>query len=172
MLRSPARRFLFPAVGLLPLTFLGCSYGFSSRTTAGTGIETIAIRPFDNRTRQPNIEIALWELVVDLFDRDRLLKVVEEESADSILEAVVATYRNDPISIDTESLGADEYRVTLVLEASFYRTGTNEEVWKKQRFQGDGKYFLEGEDVTWEDALEEAASEIVQDLLNRMIGDW
>jgi hypothetical protein len=166
--RPPARvRAVLALVGLVATG--ACGYGFSSRSTGG--LDTIAIRTFGNRTSQPDLEVTIWEKVVELFDQDRLLKVVDEERAQSVLEATLVDYRREPISINPE-LGAEEYRVTLVLEASFTDQRTSEEMWSGVRFRGTGNYLLEGGDVTFEDALDEAVGEIVEDLLNRIIGDW
>jgi outer membrane lipopolysaccharide assembly protein LptE/RlpB len=149
----------------------GCGYSTTSRTAKG--IKSIAVPFFENRTPEPNLEINVTERIIDNLLADNTLKVVDESQADALLEGTIVTFHNVPFSFNRE-LNAEEYHVTITVEAVLYGKTLNEPIWEKQTIKGDGSYFLDEtiNGITFDDALEEAIKEITERILNLTVQDW
>jgi outer membrane lipopolysaccharide assembly protein LptE/RlpB len=151
----------------------GCGYYSTKSKTAGD-IKSVSVRFFENRTPEPNLEIAVTELITDKLLIENVLKVVDEQQADAILEGGIVEFQNVPFSFN-EDLNAEEYHVIITLEATLYKRADNEPVWAKQRLKGDGSYFIgatEGEGFSFSDARQEAIFEIAERIINLTVQDW
>ena len=162
-----------PAVLSLALLLLvsGCGYSTTSRTAKG--IKSVFVEFFENRTPEPNLEIAVTERIVDFLIADNTLKVLRESEADAVLEGAIVVFRNFPFSFD-EELNAQEYQVIVEVDVSLFDRKLNEPIWQKQRIRGIGSYFLEavGPTFSYDDALAEAIEQITDRILNLTVQDW
>lgn len=153
------------------LFVLGCGYSTKQRTAKG--IKTVFVEFFENRTTEPNLEIAVTEKIVDFLIADNTLKVAKQSEADAQLEGAIVTYRNFPFSFD-EELNAQEYQVLVEVDASLFDRKLNQPIWQNERIRGIGSYFLDapGAGFTYEDALREALEQITDRILNLTVQDW
>jgi TolB-like protein len=156
---------------LIPLCFAACWYSTSSRTAKD--IKTIAVPFFNNLTTEPDLEISVTERIINNLIDDNTLKVVDEESADAVLDGDIVGFTNTPFSFNVD-LNADEYRVILVVEVTLHNRKLNEPIWQDQRITGEAAYFLDAAEagLTYEDALEECIEEITEQILNLTVQDW
>ncbi|HPF71134.1 MAG TPA: LPS assembly lipoprotein LptE, partial [Candidatus Krumholzibacteria bacterium] len=99
-------------------------------------------------------------------------KVVDEASADTILSGVVNRYvRKEQFA--RSDLTVTEYQVQIAVTLTLVRRATGETLFKDRRFSGTGNYLLDGSNGTSEaTAREEAANEIVKDILALVVEDW
>ncbi len=157
---------------ILAMTGVGCGY-YSTTSRTAKGIKSIAVPFFENRTPEPNLEISVTERIIDNLLADNTLRVVDESQADALLEGTIVTFQNIPFSFNRE-LNAEEYHVTITVEATLFSRALNEPIWDKQIIKGDGSYFLDEtvNGITFEDALEEAVKEITERILNLTVQDW
>ena len=155
---------------LLPL-LAGCGY-YSTKSRTAKDIKSIAVTFFENKTAEPNLEIAFTELVIDHLLRDNTLKVVAEDDADALLEGSIVVFRNVPFSFNAD-LNAEVYIVVITVDATLFGRRINEPIWANQRLKGDGSYFvgLEGQ-FSFEQARAEAIAEITDRIINLTVQDW
>lgn len=153
------------------LILSGCGYSTSSRTAKD--IKTIAVPFFTNMTAEPNLEITVTEQIIDNLVEDNTLKVVREEQADALLEGRIIRFDNLPFSFNSE-LNAEEYHVTVTVQATLFNRRLNAPIWENQIFKGDGSYFLDAteEGFTFDSALDEALNKITDRILNLTVQDW
>ena len=160
------------ATCLAALCLSGCGYSTTSRTAKD--IKSIYVPFFENKTPEPNLEISVTERIIDNLVRDNTLKVVSENAADAVLDGQITGFKNQPFSFNQE-LQADEYHVVVTVVVSLFNRRTNEPIWEKRSFVGDGSYFVEQVDAdgrTFDDAVEESVREITERILNLTVQDW
>jgi outer membrane lipopolysaccharide assembly protein LptE/RlpB len=153
------------------LILSGCGYSTSSRTAKD--IKTIAVPFFTNLTAEPNLEITVTEQIIDNLVEDNTLKVVREEQADALLEGRIIRFDNLPFSFNSE-LNAEEYHVTVTVQATLFNRRLNAPIWENKTFKGDGSYFLDATEAgfTFDSALDEALNKITDRILNLTVQDW
>lgn len=155
------------------LLVTGCgAYGFSSRTAKD--IKSVAVPFFTNDTTEPNLEITVTERIIDNLITDNTLKVTDEGSADAVLRGAIIDFQNRPFSFNPD-LNAEEYRVVVSVRVSLRKTAVDEPIWENQVIRGDGQYFVdvpEDQGNSFEDAVDEAISEITERILNLTVEDW
>ena len=155
---------------LVPLVVLaGCGYSFKQRTAKD--IKSIAVPFFSNATTEPNIELQVTEQIINNLIEDNTLRVVDEEEADAVLDGRITEFTNLPFSFN-EELDAEEYHVVVTVNVSLFNRRENLPVWENKIIKGDGSYFLDVPDFTFDGALEEAITEITDRIINLTVGDW
>lgn len=148
----------------------GCG-AYKTTPKTAKGIQTIAVPFFVNRTPEPDIELIITERIIDNLIIDNTLKVVDEDDADAVLDGVIISFENRPFSFNRD-LNAEEYLVVVTVRATLYNRKTNEPIWEKKNFRGDGSYFIESVDRTYQVALDESIREITEQILNITVQDW
>lgn len=149
----------------------GCGYGTTSRTAKD--IKSIYVPFFENKTAEPNLEISVTERIITNLVTDNTLKVVNENAADAVLEGEIVDFKNQPFSFN-QDLNAEEYHVVIKVVVSLFNRRTNEPIWEKRSFVGDGSYFVEQVENgrTFDDAVAESIREITERILNLTVQDW
>src|SRR5882672_12073470 len=139
MMKFLPRRNVAPAAAvLLALVLAGCGYGTNTRTAKD--IKTIYVPFFENKTAEPNLEIKVTEQIIQNLINDNTLKVVSENGADAVLDGEIVDFKNQPFSFN-QSLNAEEYHVVITVVCTLFNRRTNEPIWEKRNFVGDGSYF-------------------------------
>lgn len=153
------------------LVVAGCGVYSASSGRVESSRSRIAVPYLENATAQPDLGVALTDLIVAAIQEDNTLKVVAEEAANSVLEGRVTRYNRRQVST-TNSLRVDEYQVQIAVELTLVLRGTGETLFTKKVFTGVGNYFLEDPETTEESARALAAKEIVRDVLALIVEDW
>ena len=115
------------ACGLLP----GCGYhlsGAGSLLPAGT--KTIAVLAFINATNEPYVDAGVTLAVTGEFVADGRLRVTDAETADVILRGRVTKYDVTALSYTSDSY-VQQYKVTLIVEASLQERKSQKMLWKE-----------------------------------------
>jgi hypothetical protein len=169
---APRRR----ALGLLLLLFLAatglcsCAYGFKSGRLR-PGLSTVAVPFFENRSREPDVEIELTEAIIAGLVADRTLQVVDEEQADAIVQGVLKKFEFVEAFFGTQRQ-ADEYKIRIVVEVTMVDRDTQETIAGPKNVQGEGTY-LTADGIDGETAARDIATkEIVEGILNMVIEEW
>jgi outer membrane lipopolysaccharide assembly protein LptE/RlpB len=149
----------------------GCGYSTSSRTAKD--IKSVSVPFFENNTSEPNLELTVTDRIIQNLVDDNTLSVVDEAESDAVLEGKIKSFENAPFSFNRD-LNAEEYHVIVTVEATLFNRRLNQPIWENETFRGDGSYFLDvaQEGFTFEDALDEALSEITERILNLTVQDW
>jgi|SRR5712672_1661533 len=159
------------AVAAVALMLSGC--GYSTNTRTAKDIKTIYVPFFENKTAEPNLEISVTERIISNLVADNTLKVVPENGADAVLDGEIVEFKNQPFSFNKD-LNAEEYHVVVTVVCTLFNRRTNEPIWDKRNFVGDGSYFVEQVQGgrTFSDAVDESIKEITDRILNLTVQDW
>lgn len=150
----------------------GCGVYSATSGRIDPSIRRVAVEFFENRTSEADLGIELAELVIAALQADNTLRVVDYESADSVIEGTVTRYHLRQASISAQQQ-VDEFQVQIALELSFRVKATNSFLFERRTFSGVGNFFLDESDGTTEaTARREAAVEIVKNVLAQVVEDW
>ena len=150
----------------------GCSIYSASSGRVEESIQRVAVRMLENSTPEPNLGVELSDAIILALQTDNTLKVVDEESADSIIFGEVLRYNLKELATRSDLL-VNEYQVQIAVVLTFEVLASGERVFDKKRFRGTGNYFLDDSSETDEiSARAEAADEIVKDILGQVVEDW
>ena len=151
-----------------------CGYYRTTSRSAGD-IKKVAIPYLVNETPEPDIEIEITQQIIDGIVKDNTLKVVSEEDADGILEAVITQYRNVPYTFAESGadVQAEQYRLSVTIRASLFDKAKNTYIWENKSIRAFGDYYLETtSEQTYEKALEDVYRDIVESILSSTVQDW
>lgn len=163
-------RILF-TVALSGLALLaGCGYGFKSGQVR-EGLETVGVAFFENRSTEPDAEVALTEAVIRLLIEDRTLRIADEQVADAILYGTIRRYTFGEAFFGADRQ-AEEYRVDIDVEVQMVDRRSGETIVGPERIKGTGSFFLEDGPEAEEQARLDAATQIVQGILNLVVEEW
>lgn len=106
----------------------GCGYALAGRgSSLPAYIRTIAVPPFENRTKEFEVEKTFTDKVrVELINRGRYK--VDQTVGEAILRGVVVSMSTQPAGVNEQQRGS-RYLVTVVLSVSVIETKTNEVLW-------------------------------------------
>jgi TolB-like protein len=106
-------RTILTLMALMPL--VGCGYHFKGAgLTAPSGVQTIAVTVFENKTSESGIETVFTGDLAYEFTRSKVLQVVDKERADAVLSGSIVSVSVDTI-VFTDTYASDERRVTVTL---------------------------------------------------------
>ena len=154
-------------VGLLS----GCGVYSASSGRVDDSMKMVAVQYLENLTPEPNLGVDLSELIIFSLQRDNTLKVVDEANADSIIGGKVVRYTLREVST-TQELTVNEYQVQIAVMLTLTVRATGEKMFENRRFTGTGNYVLNDTETDEDTARNEAAGEIVRDILALVVEDW
>jgi citrate lyase gamma subunit len=94
----------------------GCGYHFIGQESGVlSGIRSIAVPYFVNKSFEPGLERYVTEALVDEFVKSKFVKVVDESAADAVLRGRIDEFSESVISYDRDDR-ALEYRTRVVLD--------------------------------------------------------
>jgi len=150
----------------------GCGVYSASSGRVDQAIQRVAVEYFENRTAEPDLGIELADLITKALQDDNTLKVVDFQSADSVLDGTVTCYTLRQASISGDQQ-VDEYQVQIALELTFRVKATGEAIFSRRQFTGVGNYFLNDPNGSSEaSAKQDAVVEITKDVLAQVVEDW
>ena len=157
---------------MLSLGSGGCGVYSASSGRVDETLQRVSGSILENRTAEPNLGVELSDAIILALQTDNTLKVVAEESADSILSGEVLRYNLKEVATRSD-LTVNEYQVQIAVVLTFEILATGERIFEKKRFRGTGNYFLDDTSATDEiTARDAAADEIVRDILSQVVEDW
>lgn len=134
-------------------------------------IKTIAVRPFENTTSQPEIGQKLWLATTQEFVRDgRIAYADSEEKADGVVIGTITQYRETELSHDV-NLIPREYQLWVIMDLKFLDRSNNQYLWEEPLLEQKLRYFVETEPggKTSEEAREELWDRFSRDIVRRTI---
>jgi hypothetical protein len=158
------------ALVLVAAVLGSCAYSFKPGQVR-EGLDTVAVAFFENRSTEPNVEVALTEIIIQGLIADRTLRIAEEGVADAVLYGIIRRYTFKEAFFG-ENRQAEEYRVDIEVEVQMIDRRSGEAIVGPQRVKGTGSFQLsegpEGEAA----AREQAAVMIVQAIINLVVEEW
>ncbi|MBU8870336.1 MAG: hypothetical protein KOO60_05630 [Gemmatimonadales bacterium] len=150
----------------------GCGVYSASSGRVEEAIQRVSVKVLENRTPEPNLGVELSDAIILALQTDNTLKVVDEDSADCLIFGDVMRYNLREVATRSD-LTVNEYQVQIAVVLTFEVLVSGEKVFEKKRFRGTGTYFLDDTSDTDEtSAREQAAGEIVKDILAQVVEDW
>jgi hypothetical protein len=150
----------------------GCGVYSASTGRVDVSLQRTSVRYLENNTSEPTIGVDLTDAIILAIQVDNTLKIVEEGDADTIISGKVVRYHLKEVSA-RESLTVDEYQVQIAVVLDMVRRSTGESIFSNRRFTGLGNYILDDPSGSSEEtARQEAADEIVKDILAIVVEGW
>jgi len=162
------------AVLLAGLASARCGYhlvGHSS--TLPTGIQSVGIPTFVNRTNRPELEQRVTEHVIDEFTtRGRVHILPSEEGAQAVLRGEIVSYTVTPVVI-SEQGRATRYEIMITSHVTLSETTTDKVLWEDDHFLFKLQYdvatnpnvFVDQEIVAIDDVATDFAKSVVTSIL-------
>lgn len=151
--------------------FSGCAYYSTSGGLVG-GIRSIGVPVAESQTAEFDIAEDLSERAIEGYTRDGRLRVVDEESADALLQLVVVSVEDKPFTY-TSSEQTEQYRFAIRVRGDLVRVLDEEVLLDFAPIEGWGTYDAtladaEGRDI----AIEKALDMVVEELIDRSTASW
>lgn len=153
----------------------GCGPYSATSGRIDPALKLVAVPFLENQSTEPGIEVQLTDAIVRALQDDNTLSVTDEEHAATVLRGKVLRYRLQEAfsKPGSQTIQVDEYQVQILVELSLVRRVSGEPLFEKRRLSGTGNFSLNDPNGTSEQtAREEAAREIVREVLALVVEDW
>ena len=121
---------------------LSCRY-YSLAGSIPPHINSIAIPIVENQTSEFGINESVTENLLNIFSKENILKITDEEDATSILRGKIVRITDAPYTFTKEE-AVTEYRFTVQMSLEWFDV-KNEKNLLKRTFSGWGAYGLSGD---------------------------
>ncbi|MBM3326728.1 MAG: hypothetical protein FJY65_07085 [Calditrichaeota bacterium] len=150
--------------------FCSCGvYSFSGRGISG--IKTIAVEAFDNRTAEFGIREQIADAIITKLLTDRTLTITNASAADALMRGTIVAIDDKPLTFQADE-SVTERQIIITVEITIVKPGRSDPIWQ-QRLTGEGRYsFKTGAPDERQAGIVKAIEQIVQDLLNQLTSDW
>ena len=158
---------------LAALCIGGCAYYSTSGGLLG-GIRSIGIPVADNQTSEFAVAERLTELADSLYTEDGQLRVVDEESADALLQLNVISIEDRPHTYTTTTAEeTEQYRFAVLVAAELVRVEDGEVLLALAELEGWGTYdAASAEEKGRDPAVERALGMVLEELVDRTTAGW
>jgi outer membrane lipopolysaccharide assembly protein LptE/RlpB len=152
------------AIITLCSTTFGCGYQIMGRGEEfPEGITSLAIVPFENTTKEANLNAIFVSALRREFIFRREVEIVSEKKAQASLQGTITSITFSSIAYDEEAR-ALEYRVTITLDLLLIRQGNGEILWRGDDIQGSEEYLASTNVIVEEGRKNSAIRKIATDL--------
>ena len=158
-------------VALAALCIGGCAYYSTSGGLLG-GIRSIGIPVADNQTSEFAVAERLTERAIDAYAEDGQLRIVDEESADALLQLNVISIEDRPFTYTTAEQ-TEQYRFTVLVAAELVRVEDGEVLLALAELEGWGTYDAAlAEEEGRDPAMKQALDMVLEELVDRTTAGW
>ena len=163
-------RFLLTPFVVALVLLAGCGYGFKSGQVR-EGLDTVGVAFFENRSTEPDLEVALTEAVIRLLIEDRTLRIADEQVSDAILYGTIRRYTFGEAFFGADRQ-AEEYRIDIDVEVQMVDRRSGQTIIGPERVKGTGSFYVEDGPEAEEQARLDAFTMIVEGILNLVVEEW
>ena len=149
----------------------GCPYSFTG-SSVPPHLKTIGIPLVDDQSGfgEPNLRENFTNKLISLFQQDNSLEIADKTHADSILEGLIISVRDDP-SVITKGESVSKRRVTISVKVTFQDMKLRKRVWERE-FSGWGDYDISSGVAQRTTAIADAIQKLGEDILNATVSGW
>lgn len=163
---------IFPVAVLVG--FAGC-YSFTGASVP-THLKTVAIPLVDDQSGfgEAGLREKLTRVMTDLFISDNSLEVADRSTADSILEGVIVSVRDDILAVGAGAQGTEQVnkrRITMSVKVVYNDMKLRKKIYDKT-FTNYGDYDSGGGFAQRTVGLDEAMRKISEDILLETVSGW
>ena len=156
---------------LVALGLGGCAYYSTSGGLIG-GIRTVGIPVAENQSAEFAVAERLTERAVDAYAEDGRLRVVDEESADALMQLEVLSVDDRPFTY-TAAEQTEQYRFAVRVAAELVLVADGEVLLELVGLEGWGTYdAASGEEEGREPAVDRALDMVIEELVDRTTAGW
>lgn len=136
-------RFRLQAWGLLALlitsslSMTGCGYSMGS--TLDPKFQTIHVAPFQNASREYDMEAPLTNAISRKFINDGRLRVVNRAAADLIVQGTILDYELRGLTFDEDD-EVTQFEMTLTVQVRVFDPKTGDTLWRERRMIGENSF--------------------------------
>ncbi len=159
-------------LAIVALAALGCGYALVGRASnLPADVETVFVRPLENRTARSQIEQLLTQAIADeLVTRHRLRVASSAAEADAQLGGAVTAFGVTPVTFDEDGR-ATEYEISIAAEMAFTRVATDEVIWSRDHYQFRQNYPVEVSETEFFDRENLAIAEVAEKFAETLVTD-
>lgn len=170
MSRAGAIRLAAAAAVMAATAAGGCGYRLAGRNQLlPPTVKVIAVPPFENQTRRPEIEQRITEQVTATFiQRGGYRTTSTERGADAVLKGEVTGYEITPVSVGPEGR-ATRYEVVITASVELKSLPANEVLFSSSHFVFKKQYDVEGGALNFFDQEILAINEISRDFAQSVV---
>lgn len=185
------KRLIYIILILSIFMIAGCGY-YSMAGSIPPHIKSIAIPLVNNQTAEFGIAESITDNIIEVFNEENILRIVDEGSADSILRGTIISLEDAPYTFSSEE-AVSEYRINITMDITWKDVENDSDLLKK-RYSGWGAYGLSGDintdgidndgdgKIDEEDddefgeprsfATKVAITKIAEDIVNNILTSW
>lgn len=145
------------------LWYVSCC-GYSTRSLLPEYLQKMYIGLFQNRTLKAGLDELATNAVIEAFRSGSNLRIVDEASADLVLEGTVSSYSRDPHTYTADQTIL-EYRITVRYSVRCVDKVRNEVFWEGD--VSDWALYDVDEDQGVREAAQKAAERLVASILTK-----
>lgn len=155
---------------LLVVSNLNC-FKYSFKGALPSNLKTIAIPLFEDRSRWPGLQEEMTQNVIDAFIRENTLQVEDnEDEVDLLLTATIVSVRERNTSV-TANEQVEEMQMEVSVKVECMNLHTEKPLWTGTI--SDNTVISAGATLAErEQAVDEAAERIVEEILIRTVAAW
>lgn len=162
------------AIILLGWLFSACGYQFSGGGSLPSGITSVSIKMFKNRTAETGVETIVTNDLIYEFTRHEQVVVTGSDKADAILTGVIRSISERTISHKGEYT-SNERRVVLRVDLEL-KNKSGEVIWSAKGVSEDEAYtVMSGKPSTERNkrvAIQTLSKRLAEDIFNRLTADF
>lgn len=162
------------AIILLGVLFSACGYQFSGGGSLPSGITSISIEMFRNRTAETGVETIITNDLIYEFSRHEQVVVTGSNKADAILTGVVQSISERTIS-HTGEYTSNERRVEVNVDLKLTNR-SGEVIWSRKSVSEDEAYAVMSEKQSTErrkrEAIKTLSKRLAETIFNNLTADF
>jgi hypothetical protein len=143
------------------LIFISCC-GYSTRSLLPEYIQKVHVKIFENRTVKAGLDELATNTVIEAFRSGSNLRIVDEKSADIIIEGTVSGFSKDPHTYTSDQTIID-YKITIKFTVRCIDRVKNEIFWEGDVSEWTTYSSNENEGIN--EAVEKTAERLVTTIL-------
>jgi hypothetical protein len=94
-------------------------------------IKSIAIPLVNNQTAEFGIAESITDNIIEVFNEENILRIVDEGSADSILHGTIISLEDAPYTFSSEE-AVSEYRINITMDITWNDVDNDVDLLKKR----------------------------------------
>lgn len=170
-------RTIITGIFLIAIVFCsyGCPYSFTGASVP-SHLRTVAIPLVDDQSGfgEAGLRETFTRTLTDLFIGDNSLEVADKTGADSILEGVIVSIRDDILAVGAGAQGSEQVnkrRINISVKVVYQDMKLRKKVYEKT-FTNFGDYDSGGGFAQRQVGLNEAMRKISEDILLETVSGW
>lgn len=158
-------------IGFVLFFLPSCRYSFTGGSVP-SHMKTIAIPLAQDQSGfgEPTLKDLFTSLLIDRFNKDNTLALADRGTANSMLDCVIVSVREDAVVVNPGERVAQR-RMTITARVSFTDIKLKKKLWERDFSQwGD---FPSGGGLTQRnEGIREAIRKLTEDILNETVAGW